>query len=278
MVRTTFNNVGTSEVRSGYVDVPLVADLHGSTQELVLARITPEPIEIREDGLGNRVGRFDLAHIPAGGRLVISQEYKLAYSGAAQTTAEAGVRPEYLSSESKIETDAPEVQALARQLSRPDDDPMAQAVRIYQRTRSVVKYDSNSPARNQGALAALAAGSGVCEEYACLFAALCRASGLPSRIIHGFARDRDSARSAWTGIAGTGVSLAPYRHAWAEVYLEGLGWLVVDPTYNRSDLDGAATKAVAPGVYIGEGYVSSPVTGRYIGGNLQAERKETLDW
>lgn len=278
VMRTSFTNVGTSEVRSGYVDVPLLSYTRGSAQEVLSELITPAPLEIREDEFGNRVGRFSLADIPAGGTLVIRQEYRIASGGPAGSRTTAEPRPEHLLVEPKIEVGAPEIQALAGQLARAGGGPLALALRIAERTRTLIRYDANSPTRNQGALAALLSGSGVCEEYATLFTALCRAAGLPARVVHGFARDRDSAQAAWTGIADAGVSLAPYRHAWAEVYIAGQGWFAVDPTYNRTELESKNLKTITPGTYIIESYINSPVAGRYVGGKLQAERSETLGW
>jgi transglutaminase-like putative cysteine protease len=278
-MRTTFTNVGTTEVRSGYVDVPLLANIAGTSQETLSERITPAPTEVRVDGFGNRIGRFTLADIPAGGTLVIQQVYRLEYRAAATQEASPKPGPEYLLGETKIEANAPQIQALARELAQETSDPRVLAIKIAQKTAALIKYDAYSPTRNQGALAALQSGTGVCEEYACLFTAIARATGLPARVLHGFARDRDSARAAWNGVAGANVALAPYRHAWAEVYLPGLGWITVDPTYNRADLgSGSGFKAVAPGTFITEGFTSSPVSGRYVGGKLQAERRETLGW
>jgi hypothetical protein len=58
--------------------------------------------------------------------------------------------------------------------------------------------------------------SGVCEDYASLFTALCRASGIPARLVY-----------------GQGVNLArgsSEPHAWAEFFLSSHGWIPVEPT------------------------------------------------
>jgi transglutaminase-like putative cysteine protease len=276
---TAFTNSGTTEVRSGFVDVPMLSCTRGSAQEILAETISPAPVEIREDPLGNRTGRFSLADIPAASTLIIRQEYRILSSAVAGNRLGMEPRPEHLRAETKVEIDAPEIQALASLLAREAaGGQLPLARRIAEETQSLIKYDRNSPARNQGALAGLKSSSGVCEEYATLFTALSRAAGLPARVVHGFARDRDSASSAWTGVAGTDSSLAPYRHAWAEVFIQGTGWLAVDPTYNRGEIGAAGMREIAPGTFIVEGYANNPVSGRYVGGKLQAERKETLDW
>ncbi|MBW0167518.1 MAG: DUF3488 and transglutaminase-like domain-containing protein [Vulcanococcus sp.] len=68
---------------------------------------------------------------------------------------------------------------------------------------------------------------GFCEHYAASFSALMRAAGVPARVVVGYQGGR------WqTPIAGT-----PYlqleqsdAHAWSEIWLEGKGWVEVDPT------------------------------------------------
>jgi transglutaminase-like putative cysteine protease len=255
-----------------------MASTPGSAQSIQNEEITPQPLEIREDFLGNRVGRFSLENIAVGGKLVIRHEYALVFGVAAASHPAAAPLPEHLQPEPKVEADAPQITRLARELSEGVTDPHELAIKIERHTRSLITYDPQSSTRNQGALAALGSGSGVCEEYACLFTAIARAAGLPARVVHGFARDRDSTRSAWTGIAGTSIALAAYRHAWAEVYLAGQGWAAVDPAYQRSDLDAPELKELAPGTYIVEGYANNAVIGRYVGGRLQGQRKETLSW
>ena len=65
---------------------------------------------------------------------------------------------------------------------------------------------------------------GFCEHYASAFAALARAAGIPARVVTGY----------------QGGTLNPYgdywilrqsdAHAWAEVWIEGRGWVRIDPT------------------------------------------------
>lgn len=65
---------------------------------------------------------------------------------------------------------------------------------------------------------------GFCEHYASAFAALARAAGIPARVVTGY----------------QGGTLNPYgdywilrqsdAHAWTEVWIEGRGWVRIDPT------------------------------------------------
>ncbi|RJS83280.1 hypothetical protein CW706_06165 [Candidatus Bathyarchaeota archaeon] len=52
---------------------------------------------------------------------------------------------------------------------------------------------------------------GTCTNFSILFVAMCRVMGIPARLL------RDN-------------SISPATHAWSEFYLEGKGWIHVDPT------------------------------------------------
>jgi transglutaminase-like putative cysteine protease len=75
-------------------------------------------------------------------------------------------------------------------------------------------------ARNRGAAYALKQRRGDCTEYAFLFVALCRASGIPARPVAGFVCTHS-----------TVVDFGDY-HNWAEFYLDGR-WHTADPQNKR---------------------------------------------
>ncbi len=64
-----------------------------------------------------------------------------------------------------------------------------------------------------GAVGALQAKIGDCTEYSDLFVALCRAKGVPARVVEGYT-------SSWTNVP---------QHNWTEVWLRGYGWVSIDP-------------------------------------------------
>jgi transglutaminase-like putative cysteine protease len=63
---------------------------------------------------------------------------------------------------------------------------------------------------------------GVCQDFAHIFIAVCRASGIPARYVSGYLVTRRS-RSAMG---------SPASHAWAEALVPGWGWRAFDPTNN----------------------------------------------
>ncbi len=70
--------------------------------------------------------------------------------------------------------------------------------------------------------------AGFCEHFAGSFTALMRAAGLPARVVLGYQGGE------WIGDAGGTSGYLDVRqrdaHAWSEVWLEGQGWVAVDPT------------------------------------------------
>lgn len=65
---------------------------------------------------------------------------------------------------------------------------------------------------------------GFCEHYASAFTVLMRAAGIPARVVTGFQG------GFWNGMGQYLLVRNSDAHAWSEVWLEGRGWMRVDPT------------------------------------------------
>ena len=65
---------------------------------------------------------------------------------------------------------------------------------------------------------------GFCEHYASAFTVLMRAAGIPARVVTGYQG------GYWNNIAQYLLVRNADAHAWSEVWLEGRGWVRVDPT------------------------------------------------
>ena len=68
---------------------------------------------------------------------------------------------------------------------------------------------------------ALEQGRGVCQDHAHIFCAVCRSLGIPARYVSGYLSH------------GAGHGAHASGHAWADAYVEHLGWVSFDPS-NRS--------------------------------------------
>lgn len=271
---TLFKNAGTSAVSSGEVTVPLMSLPLSRSQVVLSETITPSPVRTAVDEFGNRTGTFDLTGIAPGETLVVSQRYHLRIWGSGGLGTNGPALPGHLASDAKVEAAAPEIVSLAKSLTAGKDSVLAKIDCIFDYTHSAIKYDANSGSRNQGALAALQSGTGVCEEYASLFVALCRAAGIPARVINGFGRDLASAGAAWRD----GGDIRPYRHAWAEAWVPEYGWATFDPTFDRAAISGVASRAIGSGTLIIDNYGDKSILGKYAGGKIEVTRQQRLHW
>ena len=66
--------------------------------------------------------------------------------------------------------------------------------------------------------------SGFCGHYASSFTSLMRAAGIPARVVGGYQG------GDWNPVGGYLIVRQSHAHAWSEVWLEGRGWVRVDPT------------------------------------------------
>ena len=85
--------------------------------------------------------------------------------------------------------------------------------KIYDFVNLHIKYDTDPRFANKGALSGFITGRGVCDEYATLFTALCRAAGIPSRVVEGYWLEDKVKENQWTDVSDK-------RHAWSEFYLQ----------------------------------------------------------
>ncbi len=84
-----------------------------------------------------------------------------------------------------------------------------------------IAYRPGTTTAHTTAAEALALGEGVCQDHAHALIALARHQGLPARYVSGY---------LFTDASGQAHEAA---HAWAEVWVDGLGWVGFDPA-NRS--------------------------------------------
>lgn len=91
--------------------------------------------------------------------------------------------------------------------------PLDEAIFLMETLSEQMHYEANCTDIHTTGAEAFLLGKGVCQDYAHVFLALCRARQIPAKYVAGF-------------IVGEGET-----HAWTEVYSEGL-WYGLDPTHN----------------------------------------------
>jgi transglutaminase-like putative cysteine protease len=130
-----------------------------------------------------------------------------------------------------IDSDAAPIRAFtARLVGGASSSPVERARLIYYGVRDEIRYDPYrdfADPETYRASACLAAGSGYCVGKAALFAAACRAVGIPARI--GFADVRNHlATPRLRALMGSDVFV---WHGYASLHLGGR-WIKATPTFN----------------------------------------------
>jgi len=87
---------------------------------------------------------------------------------------------------------------------------------LMRAVQDAVAYEIGATHEHTSAAEALAEGKGVCQDHAHVFISAARVIGIPARYVNGYF------------LSGT---LAPSEaaHAWAEAWIDGLGWVGFDP-------------------------------------------------
>lgn len=115
-----------------------------------------------------------------------------------------------------------------------------------------VAYDEDASTVLTTADQAFAEGRGVCQDHAHIMIAVARRLAVPARYVSGY---------LWTGAHGQTYSAS---HAWAECWVDGLGWVSFDAANNSSATEGYVRIAV--GFDYG---TASPVRGVRVGGGAE---------
>ncbi len=138
------------------------------------------------------------------------------------------VDPQYLGSNPLVTSDDAVVRGRARTVTRGVEDPWEKATRINQwvfqnirgKNFKVAFAPANDVIRNL---------NGDCTEHAVLAAAMCRAVGVPARVVIGliYVNEKD--------LEGFGY------HMWNEVYVNKR-WVAIDPSWNQTEVDAVHIK------------------------------------
>lgn len=260
-------NSGSQTASGVKVQLPLIS-ANSQYQQTVQETFNQKVEKIVEGEAGSRVAHIIIDSIAPGQSETITVNYVLNVKpggGLAASTA-SELQP-YLKPSDKIESNHAEIRAKAQELTASAQDDMDKISKIGAFINSHMTYKLNSPHKNQGAVSALKNGEGVCEDYAALFVALARSAGIPARQVNGFA-DPKLTGASWKSRSQQ-VSLQGFRHAWAECYLEGMGWVAVDPTFNIYPQEGSNVPVELSPSHIAQNYSDQPVKVSYRGAKLE---------
>lgn len=143
----------------------------------------------------------------------------------------------------------PAVADLGRWYAEGGGTEIARLHSLAGRLYDMMRFDTEATEVETKAEEALAAGHGVCQDFAHIFIAAARAAGTPARYVSGHLFRRDGAHFQEAG------------HAWAEAWVEDLGWVAFDP------LNGISTDDAYVRIACGLDYRdAAPIAGARAGG------------
>ena len=211
----------------------------------------PGRLRAGEDAFGNVVHAFYLG-APVE-RLAVRVE------GEAEVTDAAGVVA------GGVERFPPTVFLRSTPLTEPDaaldelagaargaaDDTLGRLHALSAEVGARLRFDPGWTGSATGAAEALRMGYGVCQDMAHVFLAAARRMDVPARYVSGQLRRGDGDRQE----AG---------HAWAEAWVEGLGWVGFDPANGVSPTEAYLRVAIGP-----DYLAAAPVRGSRTGGGAE---------
>ncbi|MFO7653247.1 MAG: transglutaminase domain-containing protein [Candidatus Krumholzibacteriia bacterium] len=219
--------------RGGEVELWLALPPDRDDQEVVIESISPEPTRVlTDDGSGLQVAHWRLPVAAGTERLFFRIDFAVTPHPARPQLSAAEVTPydttsatwrRYTRSEHLLETGG-EVGAQARRIVGSERNPYLRARAVFDWVVENVAFGPDGPDERDAA-AVLAAGRGDCDQVSTLFAALCRAAGVPARTV----------QCTW-------FQGGSHRHA--EFYLEDHGWLPADPVLAQVASGGSAIDPV----------------------------------
>ena len=136
----------------------------------------------------------------------------------------------FLSPAAYVDSDHPTIGAAARRLAPAGGSPAEKARALYVAVRDIYyDYVDHDDLEVYRASSVLAAGRGYCVGKASLYAALCRACGIPARVAFADVKNHLATPRLLERI---GTDLFAW-HGFTEVLLEGR-WIKASPTFNAS--------------------------------------------
>ena len=189
--------------------------LNSATQKLVDVKVSM-PWLLRDDALGHQILELSFERAHGFFKQVVSLEttIELTVPSARLTLPNPSI---WLTSERFVESDHPDIMALAQTLQRESKKATLEA--IYDWVIGHMEHTGYF-AEDFGALYALHNRRGDCTEYANLVVALARASHIPARTIGGYVTEHDVA------------SKPKDYHDWSEIFLDD-NWRVIDAQKQR---------------------------------------------
>jgi len=238
-----YKNEKSSVLQKGFVEIMIGQKNFTEYQEDGDIVITPAPDELREDEFGNLYAYYDVTGYNPGRTLKVTVERNFKsdiFLKDIAVRSEATVDSSnsmYVEEQTRVDSENPKIISKAKQLIEGLSSDYKRALAIFEYVNTQIEYNSSSTYANKGSVSALETEKGVCEEFATLFAALCRAVDIPCKVIEGYRYERvtiEESDVVFDTTKGEYVTTEPVydyeiiNHVWNEIYLDDYGWLPVD--------------------------------------------------
>ncbi len=175
----------------------------------------------------NRVASFSLGTISGGDSktITITNVIKITQVGPIDSSAVQGSVPSGMLAYTQPianlwESNYPTIDNKALELIAGKSNIYDKAKAIFDFVKNYLTYSEQTA--EHSALWAYNNKIGDCSEFTHLFSALCRAAGIPTMFVSGYGYNPQK-----------GSNLAAHGHAWAFIYLPGVGWAPMDLIWQR---------------------------------------------
>jgi len=214
-------NDGPGQPDKQNIWVALVRDL-APYQEVKTMAISPNDYTLVTDEYQNQYAEFDFSGQPAGTTKSIQISYRIVVNELTYdlSVCQGELPDDFTQPELHVESANPQIISLAYQLSQSKENVCQQVRSFYDYIGDKLTYTYNG--NNWGAQATLGQMGADCTEFSALFVALSRSQKIPARYFEGLLY-----------LDGQTDNYAQIEHVWTDVYLPGIGWVIVDPTLGR---------------------------------------------
>jgi transglutaminase-like putative cysteine protease len=161
--------------------------------------------------------------------------------------------PDVFLQQSALTRPTPEIIEFVETIVAKEQDHIARLHLLMDTLNEVIRFDPDQSHVHRGAGEAFTERSGVCQDHAHIFITAARIIGVPARYVSGHLYRRE------------GPVEQPAAHAWAEAWIDGLGWVGFDAA-NAMSPDDAYIR-----VAIGLDYQdAAPLSGSRAGGGTES--------
>ena len=211
----------TQNIKRNPISYKVIMEPHG--QVWLFSLMTPQRATNTADSIRITSDYLLMHHMPVAQRM--------GYSVTSALQVEWPEAPRLNSSEREFYTRIPhefnpQTQAIAhawREQNIGDDQIIAMALALFNREFT---YTLQPPTLGEHSVDEflLTTKRGFCEHFSSSFAFLLRAAGIPARVVVGYQGGR------WNPLENYLLVSQSDAHAWTEVWIEGKGWQMIDPT------------------------------------------------